>query len=89
MTSECVAVDTTVMVDEQPARAILDLARRVGADLIAMSTHGRGGVRRLMLGSVADKVVRGADAAVLLIRPHAGDRGAGAHEAANGLEATR
>ncbi|HEU4642046.1 MAG TPA: universal stress protein [Gemmatimonadaceae bacterium] len=71
ISSECVTADTAVLVDERPARAILDLARHVGADLIAMSTHGRGGVRRLVLGSVADKVVRGADAAVLLIRPAA------------------
>lgn len=65
----CVSVDTVVLVDDQPARAILDLARRTSAELIAMSTHGRGGVRRLVLGSVADKVMRGAETAVLLLRP--------------------
>lgn len=69
LTTEHVAADAIVLVDEQPARAILALAERTGADAIAMSTHGRGGFRRLMLGSVADKVVRGAHCAVLLHRP--------------------
>ena len=42
-------------------------------DLIAMTTHGRGGVRRLLLGSVADKVIRGAAKPVLVVRPTTGD----------------
>ena len=37
--------------------------------LIALATHGRGGLKRLVLGSVADKVLRGADTAVLVYRP--------------------
>jgi nucleotide-binding universal stress UspA family protein len=52
-----------------PALAILDYAREHAVDLIAMATHGRGGVARLLLGSVADKVVRGATTPVLLQRP--------------------
>jgi nucleotide-binding universal stress UspA family protein len=51
------------------ASAILHAAAEIGADLIAMATHGRGGLRRLLLGSVADKVLRGADTTVLLYRP--------------------
>jgi nucleotide-binding universal stress UspA family protein len=51
------------------ASAILHAAAEIGADLIAMATHGRGGLRRLLLGSVADKVLRGADTIVLLYRP--------------------
>lgn len=51
-----------------PARAILDVAEENGVDLIAMSTAGRGGVRRLLLGSVADKVVRGTTIPLLLYR---------------------
>jgi nucleotide-binding universal stress UspA family protein len=53
------------------AETILDLAgsRRVG--LVALATHGRGGVRRLALGSVADKLVRGAEVPVLVVRPAA------------------
>ena len=37
-------------------------------DLVVMATHGRGGVRRLMMGSVADKIVRAANCPVLTIR---------------------
>lgn len=53
-----------------PAVAILDYAREHAVDLIAMSTHGRGGVARMLLGSVADKVVRGAGCPVLIQPPH-------------------
>ena len=49
-----------VVTEGDPASGILHFAERVDADLIAMSTHGRGGVSRLVLGSVMDKVVRGA-----------------------------
>jgi nucleotide-binding universal stress UspA family protein len=54
-----------------PAFAILDYARDHSVDLIALATHGRGGWTRMLLGSVADKVVRGAGTAVLLQRPSA------------------
>ena len=47
----------------------LDVAREEGMDLIAMATRGHGPVRRAMLGSVADKVLRGASTAVLLYHP--------------------
>jgi len=47
---------------------ILDFAERNGVDLVAMATHGRGGVARLILGSVADKVIRGGNIPVLLHR---------------------
>ena len=52
---------------------ILDAARSVGADLIVMGSHGRTGVRRLLLGSVAEHVLRHADCPVVTIR---GARGA-------------
>jgi nucleotide-binding universal stress UspA family protein len=51
-----------------PADAIIDYAAECGADLIAMSTHGRSGLGRWVYGSVADKVLRGADVPVLLVR---------------------
>ena len=54
---------------EQPAAAILDDAQKNPVDLIAMATQGRGGLKRLFLGSVADKVVRGAATPVLVYRP--------------------
>lgn len=44
-------------------------AREVGAGFIVMGTHGRTGIDRLMLGSVADRVVRTAPCPVLTVRP--------------------
>jgi nucleotide-binding universal stress UspA family protein len=61
-------VNTAVVVGH-PAAAILEYAHANAVDLIAMETHGRGGLMRLMLGSVADKVARGATSAILLQRP--------------------
>jgi nucleotide-binding universal stress UspA family protein len=52
----------------QPADAIISLAQEIPGSLVAMTTHGRSGVQRWLLGSVADRVVRQADAPVLLIR---------------------
>jgi nucleotide-binding universal stress UspA family protein len=60
-----------VRIAEGPAPAILAYARRHDVDLIAMSTHGHGGLRRLVLGSVADKVLRGANVPILLYRSRA------------------
>jgi len=51
-----------------PAGAILDLAGAAPNPLVAMTTHGRSGVGRFVLGSVADRVVRHAGAPVLVIR---------------------
>jgi nucleotide-binding universal stress UspA family protein len=62
-------VEARSLLDVHVASAILRTATEIGADLIAMATHGRGGLRRLLLGSVADKVLRGADTSVLLYRP--------------------
>lgn len=53
----------------QPAVAILEAARQLDADLIAMATRGHGGVTRFLIGSVADKVLRSADTPLLLVRP--------------------
>jgi nucleotide-binding universal stress UspA family protein len=52
-----------------PPIAIVDYSREHTADLITISTHGRGGVARLLIGSVADKVVRTASVPVLIIPP--------------------
>ena len=51
-----------------PAEEIVAAARETGADLIAMSTHGRGGLGRLVFGSVAQAVLRHVDMPVLLMR---------------------
>ncbi len=50
-------------------RGILDAAEKHGADLVAMSTHGRGGLGRLVMGSVTDMVIRLAGIPVLVVRP--------------------
>jgi nucleotide-binding universal stress UspA family protein len=62
-------VNTRVITNDRPASAILDDASAQGADLIALATRGRGGLKRFVLGSVADKVLRGANTAVLVYRP--------------------
>jgi nucleotide-binding universal stress UspA family protein len=62
-------VATQVVVEDRPAVAILDEAEARRAGLIALETHGRRGLSRLVLGSVADKVVRGAHVPVLVHRP--------------------
>jgi len=59
----------------RPAEEILQYAEEVGADLIAMSTHGRSGISRWVYGSVADKVLRGAHCPVLLVRVRPSARG--------------
>ena len=48
--------------------AIVDAARLRKADLIVMSTHGRSGLGRLILGSVAESVLRGTSTPILLLR---------------------
>jgi nucleotide-binding universal stress UspA family protein len=63
-------VDTRILIGP-PAMTILDYVYDHNVDLVAMTTHGRSGVSRMLLGSVADKIVRGAGVPVLLGRPPA------------------
>jgi nucleotide-binding universal stress UspA family protein len=56
------------MLSGPAAAPIVREARKVGADLIVLGTHGRRGVRRLVLGSDAEQVVRMASMPVLLVR---------------------
>lgn len=51
-----------------PAAVILEVAQEIGAGLIVMGTHGRTGLRRLLMGSVAERVVRKASCPVLTLR---------------------
>lgn len=51
-----------------PSEEVCDFARRHGADLIVVGTHGRGIVGRVLLGSVAEKIVRTATLPVLTVR---------------------
>ena len=57
----------------RPATTILDVAEREGVDLIMLATHGRGGMERLFLGSVADRVVHHSRCPVLLIPTRNGE----------------
>jgi len=54
-----------------PTVEVLQTAARLGIDLIVMATHGRKGLRRLVLGSVAERVVREARCPVLTVKPKA------------------
>jgi nucleotide-binding universal stress UspA family protein len=58
-----------LVVSRHAEEAILQEATAPGSRLITLATHGRGGVPRMVLGSVADKVVRGASCPVLVYRP--------------------
>ncbi len=57
----------TIVVVGDPGTRVLDVAAEVGADLIVMGTHGRTGVKRLVLGSVAERVVRESPVPVLTV----------------------
>ena len=59
---------SVVVTSSQPASAIVDYARQAGVDLIVMGTHGRGAVAHLLMGSVAERVVRTAPCPVLTVR---------------------
>jgi nucleotide-binding universal stress UspA family protein len=61
-------VTTMVRTGQQVALEIIDFAKESGADLIVMCTHGRSGITRWMLGSVALKVLSRAETPILLIR---------------------
>ncbi len=65
-------VEAQVEVHHQPAQGVLDVANERHIDLIALSTHGRGAMSRLFLGSLADKVVRGTTKPILVYRPAGG-----------------
>jgi nucleotide-binding universal stress UspA family protein len=59
-----------VVSSSNPARTILDVAESQSIDLIALATVGRGGRAGTFLGSVADKVLRGATCPLLVLRPN-------------------
>ncbi len=52
-----------------PGHRIVDFAKELNADLIVMPTHGRRGLKHLLIGSVAERVTRLADCPVLVMRP--------------------
>ena len=65
---------SAVGVESDVAGALVDLASIESADVIALSTHGRGALGRLLYGSIADRVAHAAQIPVLLYRPNAEDR---------------
>jgi universal stress protein A len=62
-------VAPAVRVSPDPAKAIVEYAKEVHADVIVVGTHGRSGMSRLLMGSVAEHVVRTAPCPVLVVRP--------------------
>jgi len=62
----------TALIEGDVAHALHDFAEQVAADLVVMSTHGRGAVGRFWLGSVADDLIRELPRPVLLVRPYEG-----------------
>lgn len=67
--AEGVEVRTVCRVAMHAAEGILEVADDEKANVIAMATHGRGGVGRLLLGSVTDKVLRATDRTMLIVHP--------------------
>lgn len=66
--------DVEVVVDPQAAHAILRRAGELDVGLVALATHGRSGAARLVLGSTTDKVIRGAQRPVLVLRPEGSEQ---------------
>ncbi len=64
---EGVKVDTLIIEDKNPAEGIVDFARENNADLIVMGTQGRTGLEHMLIGSVAENVVRHAKRQVLVV----------------------
>ena len=63
-----IPVELAVIEDHAPARAICDYARDHDVDLIMVGSHGRGGMERWLIGSVAERVVRHATSNVYVVR---------------------
>lgn len=65
--------DTVILHDASAAHAICAYAEKIGADLIVIATHGRTGLKHLLIGSVAERVVRHASCPVLTLRSKSKD----------------
>ncbi|MBO9518257.1 MAG: universal stress protein [Porphyrobacter sp.] len=63
-----VKVDTVCLENVSPAEAIVETARTLGCDLITLSSHGRRGLPRMILGSVASEVLVLSSVPVLVVR---------------------
>jgi nucleotide-binding universal stress UspA family protein len=58
----------TMVADDLPAAAIARVAQEESADFVVVGTHGRGGLQRLLLGSVAEEVIRESPVPVMTVR---------------------
>jgi len=67
-----------------PAAAILSVAKEEDVDLIVMSSHGRTGLSRILMGSVAEEVMRKAECPVMVVKPTALSEAATSEAAAAG-----
>jgi nucleotide-binding universal stress UspA family protein len=65
----CLPIQTRAIAAANPAEAILRLLPQDAGTVVAMATHGRGGLKRLVLGSVADKILRSSTTPMLVCRP--------------------
>jgi nucleotide-binding universal stress UspA family protein len=62
-------VTTDIVIGDEAAHAIGDFASREKADLIAIATHGRGGLARMLRGSVADAIMHSGKMSMLVLKP--------------------
>lgn len=76
-------LSSAVTLTGAPGPALSQYVQELGVDLVVMATHGRGGVRRAWLGSVADQLIRTLHVPVLLVRPSEGEQNAQRSPAAN------
>jgi nucleotide-binding universal stress UspA family protein len=65
---EGVSVAEAHLIRERPDRELIHLSEEIGAGLIIMGSRGLGGVRRALMGSVSDSVVRHAHCPVMIVR---------------------
>lgn len=63
---EGIVVETELL-EGEPHERIVEHAKQHGVDIIVMSTHGHGGIKRLIMGSTTDRVIRSGEAHVLVV----------------------
>lgn len=73
LTEDGVTVSWDVVLSDDVATGILDYAARTRADLIAITTHGSGGMSRFVFGTVADEVTRKSSSSLLVFHPKGAD----------------
>jgi nucleotide-binding universal stress UspA family protein len=74
-------VSSAVLQGHPVAQTLATYCQKLGADLVVMTSHSRGGLRRAWLGSVTDQLIRSTEVPVLVVRPGAVEGGGPAWEA--------